>query len=60
NPLTRKESDYKKGNIRGELLLILKKRKLKQLERSGIISYNSNNSAKDSSGYNKGGKGGSL
>ena len=58
--LTRKESNYKKGNVRGELLLILKKRKLEQLERSGVINYNSNNSAKDSSGRNKGGEGGSL
>ncbi|XTI92563.1 hypothetical protein V2W45_1182404, partial [Cenococcum geophilum] len=58
SPLTRKESNYKKGNIRGELLLILKKQKLEQLERSNIINYNSNNSTKDSSGRNKGSKGG--
>jgi len=60
NPLTRKESDYKKENIKGKLLLTLKKRKLKQLERSSVIGYNSNNSTKDSSGHNEGGKGGGL
>ncbi|XTI87001.1 hypothetical protein V2W45_1238293, partial [Cenococcum geophilum] len=60
SPLTRKESDYKKGNIRGELLLILKKRKLEQLERSSIINYNFNNFTKDSSGRNEGSKGSGL
>ena len=60
NPLTGKESDYKKGNVGGKLLLILKKWKLKQLKQSSVINYNSNNSAKDSSGRNKSGKGGSL
>ena len=60
NLLTRKESNYKKGNIRGELLLILKKRKLKQLEQSSVINYSSNNSTKNSSKCNKGSKGGIL
>jgi hypothetical protein len=58
NPLTRKESDYKKGNVGGKLLLTPKKRKLEQLKRSGVIDHDSNNSAKDSSGRDEGGKGG--
>ncbi|XTI91768.1 hypothetical protein V2W45_1471479 [Cenococcum geophilum] len=57
NPLIRKEGNYKKESTGGELSLILRKRKLNQLKRDGVINYNSNNSAKDSSGGSKGGKG---
>jgi len=48
------EGNYKKGNIRGELSFMLKKRKLK---RDNVINYNSNNPAKKSSGGSKGSKG---
>ena len=60
NPLTGKESDCKKKNVKDKLLLILKKWKLKQLERGSVIDYSFNNFVKDSSWRNKGGKGGSL
>ena len=58
NLFIKKESDYKKKNVGGKSLLILKKWKLGQLKRDSVINYNFNNPSKNSSGCSNSGKNG--